>query len=436
VVRRLRDLSAAERRRRLTRSAGAIFSDEMREYARQVLADVARNGDAAVAEYTLRWDKVRMTPEAFAVTSEEVAAAHDAVSGELRSALEASIERVRRYNEWLKPPAMVLTETEPGITVGIRHEPCRSAGLYVPCGKGTFPSTLVMLGVPAVVAGVEQIAVVVPPRIDGSVDPAVLVAADLLGIRQVFRCNGAAGVAAFAVGTARIPKTDLVVGPGGPVIAAVQLAAAAYGTMPLALLGPSEAIVVADATADPVRLALDLLNEAEHGADSAAMLIATDAGIAREVAALLPGYLERLPEPRRTFAVRALTDLGGIFVADDLDEALAWSDLYAPEHLQLAVRDPLAVAARIRHAGEVLAGQATPFAAANYAIGVTHALPTSGAAGSSSGVTVLSFMKAISVASLSEEGLRTVSTVAVSLGRHEGFPAHVMAITEREALLR
>jgi histidinol dehydrogenase len=434
VVQRLRDLSVDERRRRLERSAAAILSDEMRAYAQQVLADVARDRDAAVAAYTMRWDGVSIGPGGFAVTAEEFTAAHQAVSAGLRGALQAAIDRVRRYNEWLKPQTMALTEIEPGITVGIRYQPCRSAGLYVPCGKGTFPSTMIMLGVPAVVAGVERIVVVVPPRGDGTVDPAVLVAADLLGIRQVIRCNGAAGVAALAVGTANIPKTDLVVGPGSPVIVAVQLAAASYGTMPLALLGPSEAIILADESADPVRIALDLLNEAEHGADSAAMLVTTDARVAEKVAALLPQYLDRLPEPRRTFATRALSDLGGILVADDVDEALAWVDLYAPEHLQLAVRDPLAVTARIRHAGEILAGQGTPFAAANYAIGVTHALPTGGAAGASSGVTVLSFMKASSVASLTEEGLNTVAPVAVQLGRHEGFPAHVMAITEREGL--
>ncbi len=434
TVRRLRDLSDGEHRR-LERSAATIYSDEMRAYARQVLADVARDGDAAVAAYTARWDGVTLAPEAFAVPPEEVAAAHRAIGAELRGALEAAIMRVRRYNEWLRPQEMALREIEPGITVGIRYQPCRSAGLYVPSGRGTFPSTMIMLGVPAVTAGVDQITVVVPPRSDGSVDPAVLVTADLLGITHIIRSNGAAGVAALAVGTASIRRTDVVVGPGNPVIAAVQLAAAAYGTVPLVVMGPSEAIIVADGSADPARVALDLLNEAEHGADSAALLITTDAELADEVAARLPHYLDRLPEPRRTFAARALSDQGGIFIAADLEEALAWVDRYAPEHLMLAVRDPLAVAARVRHAGEILAGQSTPFAAANYAIGVPHALPTGGAAVASSGVTVLSFLKASSIASLTEEGLKTVAPVAVRLGRHEGFPAHVMAITEREALL-
>lgn len=434
-IRVLRDLPAAEVQRRLERSSSAIFNDEMRAYARQVLADVARDGDDAVTAYTARWDKVTVRPGDLMLPAGAFTAAHGAIDAGLRRALEDAIVRARRYNEWLRPQAVALTEFEPGITVGVRHTPVRSAGLYVPSGKGTFPSTLITMGAPASVAGVEQIVVVVPPRQDGTVDPAVLVAADLLGIRQVACCNGAAGVAAMALGTAQIPRTDVIVGPGSPVIAAVQLAAAVYGARLLVTLGPTESIVLADETADPERLALDLLNEAEHGADSAVILLATDAVIAAKVARILPAYLDRLPEPRRTFAQRALTDLGGLFVVADIDEGVAWINRYAPEHLQLAVRDALSVAARIRHAGEILAGQETPFAVANYAIGIPAALPTGGAGFAASGVTVLSFLKATSIAALSRDGLRTLAPVAVRLGEHEGFPAHVMAVTDREGVM-
>jgi len=429
--RRLSELTATDRARRLRRSSAGIFTDEMRAYARAVLDDVARDGDAAVAAYTARWDGVTLTAEQFVVRRDEFRAAHAAIDESLRRALEVAIVRCRRYNEWLRPPVLATTEDEAGIMVGVQYAPCRSAGIYVPSGKGTFPSTLVTLVTPAVVAGVEEIAVLVPPRQDGGIDPALLVAAELLGITRIFRANGAAGVAAFAVGTATIPRTDVVVGPGNPVIASVQLAAPAYGTRPLVTLGPSEAIILADDTADPERLVVDLLNEAEHGADSAATLLVTDAGIAARVMELLPGYLDRLGEPRRSFAHSALTTLGGIFVAD-LDEAVDWINEYAPEHLQLALRDPMVVAGHIRHAGEILLGQSTPFAAANYAIGVPAALPTGGAAASASGVTVLSFLKAISIAGLTSVGLRAVAPVAERLGRYEGFPAHVQAITERE----
>ncbi len=431
AVRRLADIGADDLRRRVRRSSEAIFNDGMRAYARGVLEDVARDGDAAISAYTLRWDGLRFSPEDFAVGADAITRAHEAIDSDLRRALEAAIARSRQYNEWLRPQTRATVQLEAGVTAGIQYAACRSAGIYVPSGKGTFPSTLVTLVTPAVVAGVTDIAVVVPPRRDGSVDPATLAAAHMLGLTRVFRCNGAAGIAALAVGTQTIPKTDVIVGPGNPVIAAVQQASAAYGARPLVMLGPSEAIILADGSADPDRLAIDLLNEAEHGADSAAILLATEAAVAACAAAVVPRYLERLPEPRRSFARSAMSNLGGVFVAD-LDEAIAWINLYAPEHLQLAVRDPMPVAARIRHAGEILIGQTTPFAAANYAIGVPAALPTGGAAAAESGVTVLSFLKATSIAALTEEGLRVVAPIAASLGRYEGFPAHVQAIIERQ----
>lgn len=431
-VQRLGDLSAADAARRLARSAAATYAEETRVYARQVLEDVARDGDAAVVAYTRQWDGIDKSPDALRVRRERFVHARRAVAPDVGEAIEAAIARSRAYNAWLRPPALALDELEPGVTVGIRYTACRSAGLYVPSGKGTFPSMLVAMGTPAVVAGVERVAVVVPPRPDGEPDPAVLVAAERLGLDEVYCCNGAAGVAALAVGTQRIPRTDLVVGPGNPVVAAVQLAAAAYGARPLVMLGPTEAVVVADDSADPARLALDLLTEAEHGSDSAVLLLCTDERLAADVAARLGRLLARLPDPRRTYAARALSDLGGLFVVESLDEALDWVNRYAPEHLQLAVRAPMDAARRVRHAGEVLLGQHTPFAAANYAIGVPAALPTGGAAVAASGITVLAFLKTTSIAALSDRGLCAVAPVAERLGRHEGFPAHVLAVTERE----
>jgi histidinol dehydrogenase len=430
-VRRLRDLTEPERKRRLRRSSEAILGAQIRDYARQVLEDVARDGDRAVAAYTLRWDGVSLPAEGPRVPPARLAAALEEIALGLRAALEAAVARARRYNEWLRPSPSAQVELEPGVTVGIRFVPVRSVGLYVPSGKGTFPSTLVTMGTPAAVAGVERVAVVVPPRRDGDVDPAVLAAAHLLGITEVYVCNGAAGVAALAIGTPAIPRVDALVGPGNPVVAAVQLAAAGWGVRPLALLGPTESIVLADDAADPERLALDLLTEAEHGTDSAVLLLCTDAALARRTAARLADGLARLPEPRRTYARAALTDLGGLFIIDDLDEGLAWINRYAPEHLQLAVRDPLRIAAGVRHAGEVLVGQHTPFAAANYAVGVPAALPTGGSAFAASGITVLSFLKATSLAMLTEAGLDALAPVAVQLGTHEGFPAHVLAVTGR-----
>jgi histidinol dehydrogenase len=433
AVRALRDLSAEEARSKLARSASAIFSAEMRAYARGVLEDVERDGDGAVADYTRRWDGVTLEPAEMRVPRAEVEAAFSRIDATLLSAMDEAIEAARRYNEWLHPKPHASAELAPGIVAGVQHHAVRSVGLYVPSGKGTFPSTLITMGVPAVVAGVERISAIVPPRRDGGVDPAVLVAASRLGIADVFRCNGAAGVAALVVGTRVIRRADAVVGPGNPVITAIQQQAGAYGVRSVATLGPTESMILADDSADVARLAVDLLSEAEHGADTAVTLLSLSGDVAARVAAALPDYLDRLPEPRRGYARTAIAQQGGIFTVADQDEALAWINRYGPEHLQIATRAAREVAGRVRHAGEILIGQHTPFSAANYAIGVPAALPTSGAAFASSGVTVLSFLKTTSTAELSSAGLATVTPAAVRLGEHEGFPAHVLALTERQA---
>jgi histidinol dehydrogenase len=396
-----------------------------------VLDDVAGGGDAALLTYTRRWDGLTLDAAAIRVTRPEFDAASRSVDAALLSAVEAAIGASRRYNEWLRPRPAGRAELAPGLVAGVQYHPVRSVGLYVPSGKGTFPSTLITMGTPAVVAGVERLSVVVPPLRDGGVDPAVLVVADRLGITDVFRCNGAAGVAAMVVGTATIPRSDVVVGPGNPVITAIQQQAGAYGARGVVTLGPTESMVLADDTADVARLAVDLLNEAEHGADTAVMLLSLSRDVAAQVAARLPSYLDRLPEHQRAYAWRAIGEQGGLFTVDDLDEALAWVNRYGPEHLQIATRDAWAVAARVRHAGEILIGQHTPFSAANYTIGVPAALPTSGAAFAASGITVLSFLKTTSLAELSPEGLARITPAAIRLGEHEGFPAHVLALRER-----
>jgi histidinol dehydrogenase len=368
------------------------------------------------------------------VDRQEVSRAYDAVDDGLRTALATSIERARRYNEWLRPPALQVEEMEPGLTVGVKFTPVEGVGVYIPSGKGAFPSTCITLVTPAVVAGVEEIAVVLPPRKDGSADPAVLVAADLLGVAQVFRCNGVAGIAGLAFGTATLPRVPLLGGPGNPYITAAQVAVQASGVRLLSFLGPTESMIIADESADPDRLALDLLNEAEHGTDSAVILLTPAEGVAVEVVERLPRYLAQLPARRREFAEAALSRYGGAFVTGTLEEAVAFANVYAPEHLQIATRDPYALLQKIRNAGEVLLGQDTPFSAGNYAIGVPAALPTGGYARVASGVTVLSYLKATSVARLDAAGLARVRPVVERLGQYEDFPAHVLAVRARGEL--
>ncbi|HEU5298579.1 MAG TPA: histidinol dehydrogenase [bacterium] len=429
-VQRLSGLSPRRRAELLERSAARLLDPSVRETAARALEAVRERGDDAVAAYTAAHDGVRLTPAELAVDGETIARARQAIPPAVLAALEAAIERARRYNEHLMPRSW-LEPLEPGITVGIKFTPLSGVGVYVPSGKGTFPSTAVTLLTPAVVAGVEAIAVVVPPRRDGSVDPAILAACDLLGVRAVFRCNGVAGVAALAVGTERIPRMPALAGPGNPYVAATQLLAQAGGVRMLALLGPTEAVILADETADPRRVALDLVSEAEHGADSAALLVTDSPALAAAVAERIPILLDRLPEDRAGFARAAITANGGIFAAASMEEAIAFVNDYAPEHLLVVTVDPRRILERITHAGEILLGPSTPFAAANYAIGVPAALPTNGAARAASGITALSFLKASSVAMLDEAALGRLRPVVEQLGMYEGFPAHVRAVTDR-----
>ncbi len=420
-----------ELRRILGRSWTRVLSDEVSSSVRGLLQDVLARRDEAVLDATSRFDGVRLDPQRLQVDREEVRAAYDRIEPGVRAALETAIARVRRYNEWLRPPQEQLEELEPGITVGVRITPIASVGAYVPSGKGSFPSTVVTMLTPAVMAGVEEIALLVPPRPDGTVDPATLVAADLLGIDRIFRANGPAGIAALAVGTATFPRVEAVVGPGNPYVVAMQMQVQALGVRMLAVLGPTEIVVLADEQADPNLVALDLLNEAEHGSDSAALLVTPSEGLAQSVAARLTDLLERLPEPRRTYARDALSGFGGLIVTDGWEEAIAFVNLYAPEHLVIHARDGWEVARRIRNAAEVLLGPHTPPSAGNYAIGVPAALPTGGAARRDSAITVWTYLKVSSIARLSPEGLERVRPVVERLGHYEGFPAHVLSVQER-----
>ena len=428
---RLADAPPERLQRILRRSSAEIFDPARAAHVAGIIADVERRGDAAIVDCTAQYDHVTLTPERLAVARAEVRKAYDEVDEGLRAALAASIERARRYNERLRPAGLTLDELEPGITAGVKWTPIDAAGVYIPSGKGTFPSTLVTLVTPAVVAGVEDIAVVVPPRADGSVDPAILVAADMLGVPHVYRCNGVAGIAGLALGTATLPRVRVLGGPGNPYVTAAQIAVQARGVRLLSVLGPTESMILADERADADRLALDLLNEAEHGTDSAALLVTASEALIDDVQERLPRYLAQLPEGRRAFAEAALRDYGGAVLARSMEEALAFVNLYAPEHLQIATHDPLGTLGGIRHAGEVLLGQDTPFSAGNYAIGVPAALPTSGFARVASGVTVMSYLKATSVAGLDARGLAAVRPVVERLGRYEDFPAHVLAVTAR-----
>ena len=326
-------------------------------------------------------------------------------------------------------------ESEPGLTVGEKVTPISSVGLFTPSGKASYPSVAYQLAVPAVVAGVSQIALVVPPipGSAGEVDSAVLVVCRKLGISDVFRANGPAGIAALGFGTATFPQVRKIVGPGSPAVTIAQVEMQRHGVATMMLLGPTESVVIADDSADPIRLAADLLIEAEHGTDSSVVLITTSGGLADRVEVELGRQLDDLPDVRATAARAALGPNGGCVLVDSLVDAAAVANQYAPEHLQVAVTDSAVdgLVDSLVNAGEILVGQHTPFSAANFVIGCPASLPTSGFAHVSSGITADAFLKRTAIARADENALHRMSPSIVALADHEGFPAHANALRLR-----
>jgi len=426
-------LDDGAREQLLGRGVTAIFDPQLRESVDLIINDVREHGDAAVIRALAKFDGCEIAEGGLQVTDEEFAAARESVPAAVQEAISEGIANVRAFNEELTREREWRVEIQPGLTVGEKSTAIASAGLFIPSGKGSFPSVLVQIGTPAVVAGVPELAVVVPPLPGGAgeVDPAVLCAADQLGIKKIFRANGPAGVAALAFGTESIPKVRKVLGPGSPPVQAAQIACQQYGCHTQMLLGPSESLIIADDSADPRLLAADLLNEAEHGPDSASLLVTDSASLVDAAQLEIAKQLAELPEPRRAYAQAALGENGGAILVSDLSEAATVANWYAPEHMQIVARDEEAVLATIDHAGEVLLGQQTPMSLANYVIGVPAALPTGAFARVTGGVTAETFLKKVSIAKADAGALERLSPAALALADHEGFPAHAAALRAR-----
>ncbi len=436
AVRRWSSLAPAERERLLARSTAAIFEPALIASIEAIFRDVAARGDQAVLEATAQFDRVSFASAAdLRVPAAEIAAAHAGLDSGLLAGIREAIANSRLFNEAqvAETAAGWTREVRPGFTLGERFAPIPSAGLFVPTGKASYPSVLCQVGTPAVVAGVARIIVVVPPAPggNGQVDPATLAVAHELGIAEVFRANGPAGIAALTFGTATLPKVSKIVGPGSPAVTAAQVLAQRYGVATQMLCGPSESLLIADETADPWRLAIDLLNEAEHGSDSAATLVTTSEALVAAVETAVADQLPRLPAVRAAAARAVLGNLGGAILVDSMAEALEVANAYAAEHVQLATSDPERTMAGLRYAGEVLLGQNTPIGASSYTIGVPATLPTGGYAQLNGGVTARTFLTSTSVARLSPEALAGLAEPTLALADHEGFPAHANAFRLR-----
>jgi histidinol dehydrogenase len=418
------DLPDAEKNELLQRAQRHI--DEVVPAAKAIVERVRDGGDKALVAATREFDGVELSPGHLAVPDDEFEAAEGEVSDDFRELIGRAISNIRRHHEAQLGESQWMHETMPGVLCGERTTPIASVGLYVPRGKGSFPSVMMMLCVPAVVAGVERIIVCTPPTAEGLVDPVSLVVARMCGVNEVYRVGGAQAIGAMAYGTETIPKVEKIIGPGNPWVSAAKRVVSGV-VDPGLPAGPSEAVILCDAAADPEIAARELLVEAEHGPDSAALLVTDSPELADLVEARLPALIARLPEERRSYCEKVLSHLGGIIITDDLDASIELSNRYAPEHLRLLVADPFGVLQKIDHAGEVLLGPRSSIAFGNFAVGVNAILPTGGTARSRSATGVHEFLKRSSWAYVSEEGAANIGDIAVTLARYEGFAAHADA---------
>ncbi|MCL4186559.1 MAG: histidinol dehydrogenase [Rhodobacteraceae bacterium] len=410
--------------RRAEADLGAVL-----EGARGIIEAVRREGDAALRRFARDYDGVTGELGGLVATEAEFDAAYRAVSAEVVAAIRYAVGNIRRFHERQRPEPMWLEEVRPGAFAGDRWAPVPSVALYVPRGKGAFPSVTMMTSVPAVVAGVPEIAILTPPTPDGGVDAATLVAAREAGVARVCKVGGAQAVAAAAYGTESIRRAVKILGPGSPwVVAAKRLLAGVLDTGTPA--GPSEAIVFADETADGRLAAADLLIEAEHGPDSSAYLVTHSRAVAEAARAALPGLWEGLPAQRAGFTAAVLGGpRGGIVLTPSLEASYDFVNDYAPEHLEVLSTDPFRHLGRLVHAAEVLLGPHTPITLGNFVLGPNCVLPTGGWARSFGPLSVTDFMKRSSVGFVTAPAYDELARHARVLADYEGFAAHAAAVS-------
>lgn len=393
-----------------------------------ILADVRLRGDAALLEYTRRWDRLDLTADRLRITADEISAAIALCDPETLAALGLAAERIEAFHRRQTVEATSYTDAA-GVRLGARWTPVGAVGIYVPGGTAAYPSSVLMNAIPAKVAGVPRIAMVVPTP-DGKLNPLVLAAAHLAGVTEIYRIGGAQAVGALAYGTATIPPVDKITGPGNAFVAAAKRQV--FGTVGIDMIaGPSEILVVADAANDPAWIAADLLSQAEHDTSAQSILITDDAGFAESVAAAVETHLATLP--RAAIARESWNAHGAIIKVASLEEAVALVDRIAPEHLELAVADPDALAAQVRNAGAIFLGRHTPEAIGDYVAGPNHVLPTARSARFSSGLNVLDFMKRTTLVGCSPAALAAIGPAAVALAEAEGLGAHALSVAIRLA---
>lgn len=415
-----------EARFRALLAAKREVSEDVDATVRGILADVRARGDAAVLDYTARFDRMTLKAEALRVSEAEFEAAEQAVDERTRAALVLARDRIRSHHQRQKPADDRYTDAL-GVELGSRWTAIEAVGLYVPGGTASYPSSVLMNAVPAKVAGVDRLVMVVPTP-DGVVNPLVLVAARLAGVDELYRIGGAQAVAALAYGTDTIRPVYKIVGPGNAYVAAAKRQV--FGTVGIDMIaGPSEVLVIADGDNDPDWIAADLLAQAEHDTAAQSILMTDDPKLADAVEQAVERQLKLLP--RGETAAASWRDYGAVIVVASLDDAVPLSDRIAPEHLEIAVADPELLVEKVRNAGAIFVGRTTPEVIGDYVGGSNHVLPTARSARFSSGLSVLDFMKRTSILRTGPEQLRVLGPAAIALAEAEGLGAHARSVAIR-----
>ncbi len=397
----------------------------LRENVLNILESVRGAGDRALREFTLAFDKADL--KEFRVSPEEIKNAGQAIDETLKSAISVAKSNIEKFHAAQKPEDLVIS-TMPGVECRLKYKAIEKVGLYIPGGTAPLLSTVLMLGIPARIAGCHEVILCTPPDRNGEVHPAILYCADILGIERIFRVGGAQAIAAMAYGTETIPGVDKIFGPGNPYVTLAKQLVSLENVAIDMPAGPSEVAVIADEGADPVFIAADLLSQAEHGSDSQVILVATEEGIVKDVQSELDKQLATLP--RKELAEAALAHSRWI-VMDDMEKIYDLINSYAPEHLIIQCRDYETAGNRIINAGSVFLGPYTPESAGDYASGTNHTLPTSGYARAYSGIGLESFMKRISYQEITEDGLINLGPAIRILAEEEKLMAHSMAVKVR-----
>jgi histidinol dehydrogenase len=401
-------------------------STDVRSAVTKILADVQTRGDEALFDLTEKFDRFDLRVQGLAISAAEVDAACATISDTVMQALTVAAERIRSFHDRQLPQNIDYCD-EAGVRLGQAWSAVGAAGLYVPGGLASYPSSVLMNAIPAKVAGVERIVMVVPTP-DGTLSPLVLAAAKLAGVTEIYRIGGAQAVAALSYGTETIQAVDKIVGPGNAFVAEAKRQV--FGKVGIdSIAGPSEILVVADNKTDPRWIAADLLSQAEHDAVAQSILITDDETYAQQVSIAVDSHLQTLE--RQDIALASWRDFGAIIVVEDLDQAIPLVDRLAPEHLELAVDNPEAMRVKIRNAGAIFMGRYTPEAIGDYVAGPNHVLPTARTARFSSGLSVYDFMKRTTFVECDESSLRAIGPAAATLAVEEGLGAHALSVTIR-----